>query len=87
MHCGQRLIKKAKKKQAEIEAALEIQQQQVKIINEQNTNENNLKDQVASGETPQEDLKQIMKLKNKLNDNLKLVILNNDEIEVSSNNL
>lgn len=105
VHCGQRLIKKAKKKQ--IEAALELQQQQqqVKLINEQNkANETTLKEQLKeptkanlkSGTTEDTNLEEtklteVIKLKNKLNDSLKiddkLIEYLNDKVEVSSNNL
>ena len=128
VHCGQRLIKKAKKKQAEIEASLEIkaalelqQKQQVKIINEQQgvviaeevkeqkqvsqTNQvnqvkqvnqvNNLRNGSAPEETAvpvdDEKLKQIIKLKSKLNESLKIddkyIEYLNEAVEVSSNNL
>lgn len=115
VHCGQRLIKKAKKKQAEIEAALEIEQfkqQQVKTKNEQTGNETNtpnddaaqvegngnLKEeqiekieQIEKTQIVDDNLKQIIKLKNKLNDNLKIddkfIECINEAVEVSSNNL
>lgn len=124
VHCGQRLIKKAKKKQAEIEASLEIkaaleiqQKQQVKLIKEQQSaviaeetvkeqkqvnqinqvnQANNLRNGSAAEETavsPADDekLKQIIKLKSKLNESLKIddkyIEYLNEAVEVSSNNL
>ena len=116
VHCGQRLIKKAKKKQAEIEASLEIeaaleiqQKQQVKIINEQaseiaeetvkeQNQVNNLKngnaaeESAASSTDDDEKLNQIIKLKSKFNESLKIEdkYINEyiaEAVEVSSNNL
>lgn len=120
VHCGQRLIKKAKKKQAEIEASLEIeaaleiqQKQQVKIINEQQSSsteeigkeqsqvkEQNQVNNLKNGNAPEESvdpptddkLNQIIKLKSKFNESLKIEdkFINEyiaEAVEVSSNNL
>lgn len=116
VHCGQRLIKKAKKKQAEIEASLEIeaaleiqQKQQVKLINEQasamvaeetvkeqnqvnNLKNGNVAEESAASPTEDEKLKQIIKLKSKFNESLKIedkLITEYiaEAVEVSSNNL